>query len=289
MITAEEILDNITRYGIEFYRVYPGLYRGIVMDNADPEGWGRVKVHVPAMQEAAPNIWVKAATVGAGNGRGMFWPPEEGDPVYVSFAQGQPSRPECYFGGWWGNRDSTPDVPDALGYSGDDYPVRRGFVTRWGHKLVFNDEDGSETVELIWNKPDPEDEARRDRAKTAGDGTVATGGGVASLKFTSDGSVEITDSANPAQTIKTNATSGTIEIADKNGNKVVLGPSGARVEATAIDLGGSDTSPSTEPAVLGTKFLQWAISHTHPDAMGGTLVATPPPTPDMLSTTVRMK
>lgn len=289
MITAEEILDNITRFGMEFYRVYPGLYRGIVTDNADPDGWGRVKVHVPTMQEAAPDIWIKAATAGAGEGRGMFWPPEVGDPVFVSFAQGMPSRPECYFGGWWGNRGGTPDVPDDLGYDAAGNPVKRGFVTRWGHKLIFSDEDGSEAIELIWNKPNPADEARTDRAKTASAGSATEGGGSASLKFTLDGSVEITDSANPAQSIKTNATAGTIEIADKNGNKVVLGPTGARVEATAIDLGGTETVPSTEPAVLGTKFLTWAATHTHPDAMGGTLVATPPPTPDLLSTTVRLK
>ena len=85
------------------------------------------------------------------------------------------------------------------------------------------------------------------------------------------------------------ATAGTIEIADKNGNKVVLGPSGARVEATAIDLGGTETSPSTEPAVLGQKWYLWAVKHTHSDAMGGTGPPLIPPTPDILSTTVRLK
>jgi len=287
-ITAEEILDNIVRYGIEFYRIYPGLYRGIVTANDDPQSRGRIQAHVPSMQEQPPDIWIKAAVLGAGDGRGIFWPPEVGDPVYVSFAQGQPGRPECYIGGWWGQRDGTSDVPEGLGYSGD-YPDIRGMVTRLGHKLVFSDADGDERVEIIWNKPNSDDEARTDRSKTAAPGEVAQGGGSASIKFTADGSMEITDSANPAQTIKTNATDGTIEVADKNGNKVVLSAAGARVEAASIDLGGSETSPSTEPGVLGTKWYTWAVSHTHATPVGPSGVATPPPDPSILSQIVRMK
>lgn len=288
MITAEEILDNITRYGVEFYRVYPGLYRAVVTANNDPKGRGRVQAHVPSMQQRALTTWIKPAMMGAGRGRGFFWPPEVGDPIYVSFAQGQPSRPECYIGGWFGYRGGTSDVPDALGYSGD-YPDIRGFVTRWGHKLAFSDEDGSEYVEIAWNKPNSSDEARRDRSKTAGEGSNTQGGGKASLKFTSDGSIEITDNANPNQTIKMNASQGTIEVADKNGNKVVLSATGARIEATSIDLGGSETSPSTEPLVKGSAWLQWALAHTHPTPMGPSGVAVPPPTPSILSQVSRTK
>jgi len=282
-ITAEEILDNITRYGLEFYRVYPGLYRGIVTANDDPRKQGRIKAHVPTMQEEALNVWIKAAFDGAGNNRGLFWPPEVGDPVYVSFAQGQPSRPECYIGGWFGYRDNSTDVPDDLGYSGD-YPDIRGLVTRMGHKLIFSDADGDERVELIWNKANSTDDAKTDRTVTAGQGSASGGGGTASIKFTPDGAIEIADSATPAQTIKLDG-SGTIEIADKNGNKVTLSASGAKIEATAIDLGGN----ATEPAVLGNTWLQWAATHTHGDSMGGTLPPTTLPTIAMLSQTVKLK
>lgn len=283
-ITAEDILDNITRFGIEFYRVYPGLYRGIVIDNADPEGRGRVKIQVPAFQDRAPGIWIKASTLGAGDGRGIFWPPEVGDPVFVSFAQGNPSRPECYLGGWWGKRDDTSDVPEGLGSSGE-YPDIRGMVTRWGHKLIFSDADGDERVELIWNKPNSSDEARTDREKTAGSGSNTQGGGSASIKFTPEGSIEITDNSNPNQTIKMDAQVGTIEIADKSGNKITLSASGAKIEATAIDLGGN----ATEPVIKGTAWLQWAIAHTHTTPMGPSGVPTPPPTPQLLSQVVKTK
>lgn len=287
-ITAEEILDNITRYGIEFYRVYPGLYRAIVTANNDPRKQARVQAHVPALQEQAMAVWIKPAMLGAGEGRGVFWPPEVGDPVYVSFAQGQPSRPECYIGGWFGYRNSSSDVPGDLGYSGD-YPDIRGLVTRMGHKLLFSDADGDERIEIVWNKANSSDEARTDRSKTASEGSNTQGGGRASIKITPDGSIEIADNANPSQTIKMNATQGTIEVADKNGNKVVLSSTGARIESTSIDLGGSVTSPSTEPLVKGAAWIKWAITHTHPTSMGPSGVAVPPPTPDLLSQVSRTK
>jgi uncharacterized protein involved in type VI secretion and phage assembly len=281
-ITAEEILDNITRYGIEFYRVYPGLYRGIVTRNDDPQQQGRVQIHVAAMQDDAPDLWVKAATTGAGDGRGVFWPPEVGDPVFVSFAQGQPGRPECYIGGWFARRDDSSDVPDAFGYS-EGYPDKRGLVTRMGHKLVFSDAEDDERVELVWNKADTEDDARTDRTKTAATGAVARGGGSASIRFTPDGSIEITDNANPNQTIKLDAGSGEIEIADKSGNKVVLSSTGAKIESTAIDLGGG----ATEPGLKGQTFLTWALAHVHPTTSPGAPTGPPgPPGPILNPTSV---
>ena len=162
-------------------------------------------------------------------------------------------------------------------------------VTRMGHKLLFSDADGDERVEIIWNKANTGDAAKTDRSKTAGSGTSASGGGSASIKFTPNGSVEITDNASPNQTIKMDAQSGTIEVADKNGNKVVLSAAGARIEAPSIDLGGSETSPAIEPGVKGTAWLTWALSHTHPTPMGPSGVAVPPPNPNILSNVVRMK
>lgn len=283
-ITAEEVLDNITRYGVEFYRVYPGLYRAIVTRNDDPRKQGRVQAHVPNLQEAAPNIWIKPAMQGAGDGRGMFWPPEVGDPIYVSFAQGQPSRPECYLGGWYGYRDNSSDVPDDLGYS-EDYPDIRGFVTRMGHKLIFSDADGDERVELRWNKANPSDSAKTNRSTTAGEGQASQGGGSASLKFTPEGSIEITDNATPGQTVKLDAQSGQIEIADKNGNKVVLSATGAKIEATSIDLGGN----ATEPAMKGQQWFTWSVAHTHPTPMGPSGPPVVPPPAAILSQVVRTK
>ena len=283
-ITAEEILDNITRYGIEFYRVYPGIYRGIVTANNDPRKQGRIQAHVPTIGDRASTTWIKPMALGAGDNRGIFWPPEVGDPVYVSYAEGQPTRPECYFGGWFGYRDDDTDVPENLGYSGD-YPDIRGMVTRMGHKLIFSDADGDERVELIWNKPNASDAAKSDRTVTASEGSVSGGGGTASIKFTPNGSIEITDNSNPAQTIILDSQSGKIEISDKTGNKVTLSASGAVIDAQVISLG----QGATEPLVKGQQWLIWAAAHTHPTSVGPSGPPTTPPTPALLSQVSKTK
>jgi hypothetical protein len=288
MITPEEILQNITEYGLEFYRIYLGLYRAIVVDVKDPEKRGRIKAHVASIQDKAPDIWIKPAFFGAGADRGTFWPPEVGDAVYVSFYNGNPSRPELYLGGWFGYPDDQSEVPSELGYS-EDFPDIRGLVTRAGHVLLFRDEPGNEGVELIWNKPNTGDEALTDHSKTAArPGSVAQGGGTASLKLESDGSIQVTDNATPNQKIRLDSTSKEITIEDANGNKITLGASGVKIEPAAgaiIDLGGG----ATEPTVKGTSWLQWAASHTHNTSIGPTLGPTPPPTNSLLTTVVKAK
>ena len=285
MITAEEVLQNLTEYGLEFYRIYPGLYRAIVTDNADPETRGRIKARVPSIQDQAPDIWIKPTFEGAGKNRGLFWPPEVGDSVFVSFYNGNPSRPELYIGGWFGYPDDQTEVPSELGYS-DDKPDIRGIVTRMGHVLLFRDEPGNEGVELIWNKPNTGDEAFTDSSKTATrPGSADKGGGTASLKFESDGSIQVTDNATPSQKIRLDATSKEITIEDANGNKITLGASGVKVEATAIDLGGN----ATEPTMKGNSTLAWLARHQHTTPMGPTQTLVEPPTSSLLTTVVKAK
>jgi len=146
-----------------------------------------------------------------------------------------------------------------------------------------------EGVELIWNKPNTGDEALSDDSKTATrPGSADRGGGTASLKFESDGSIQVTDNATPNQKIRLDSTSKEITIEDANGNKITLGASGVKIEPAAgaiIDLGGG----ATEPTVKGTSWLQWAASHTHNTSIGPTLGPTPPPTNSLLTTVVKAK
>jgi hypothetical protein len=285
-ITASEIIEMIVGFGLEYFRVYPGLYRGIVTRNDDPDKRGRIQARVPCVHSDAPNIWIKPTHQGAGANRGSFWPPEVGDTVFVSFAQGKPGRPELYIGGWYGNPNGETEVPTELGYSGD-YPDKRGFVTRMGHVLLFNDEEGNESIELIWNKADSGDEAFSDRTKTAArPGSASNGGGTAHLKFQSDGSIEIQDNnATSAQKITLNAEDGEIVVSDANGNIVTLNSSGARIDSTAIDIGGD----ATEPAMLGDAWKAWAEAHTHGTAWGPSGPPLQPPTPTILSQVVKVK
>ncbi len=115
---------------------------GIVTDNEDPEGWGRVKVKLPTMTEDHASNWARIVTPGAGPSRGIYWLPEINDEVLVAFEHGDMHRPYI-IGGVWNGTDPTPrEIGDTVA-SGK---VRlRASTTRFGHKAWFVDDDkGSE-------------------------------------------------------------------------------------------------------------------------------------------------
>ena len=66
---------------------------GIVTDNEDPEGWGRVKVKFPTLTEEHASNWARVVALGAGPNRGIYWLPEINDEVLVAFEHGDIHRP----------------------------------------------------------------------------------------------------------------------------------------------------------------------------------------------------
>ena len=90
---------------------YTAFYRGIVVDNDDPLGIGRIKVRVPQIYGAedqrdtdlyVPTYAIPYATpaimVGAGNNTGAYLIPNIGDIVFITFENGDAKLP-MYFGG----------------------------------------------------------------------------------------------------------------------------------------------------------------------------------------------
>ena len=111
---------------------------GIVTDNQDPQGLGRVKVKFPTLTEEHNSNWARIVATGAGSNRGIYWLPEVDDEVLVCFEHGDIHRPYV-IGGVWNGKDPTPrKIADT---------VVRGKVrlreekTRFGHTTTFVDED----------------------------------------------------------------------------------------------------------------------------------------------------
>src|SRR5215831_13124728 len=68
---------------------YTALYIGHVVDRADPEGLGRVRVRIPGLVEPASAWAYPLGTLGGGSDRrGFFCVPEQGAEVGVLFCQG---------------------------------------------------------------------------------------------------------------------------------------------------------------------------------------------------------
>lgn len=317
-------VNNLMQFGLAHVsRRYYGIYRGIVTDNKDLDQLGRVKALCPQVgQQEAPEIWIMPAFGAAGNLRGSFEPPEVDDTVWVSFYEGDPNQPQLYFGGWYGKPDGVSDVPAGLGYAASGYPERRGYVTRAGHAFIFNDEDGKESVTLVWNSPAATDPAKTDRRKTAkintqknavlafdksggftlktpsshllrideDNGSInlvhSTGKGKPSnsLNFNGDGSCSWMH--NSGAVIAMSDTS--IDISGNVAKQMNVNVSGQNVSLNGggINLGGQ----AIDFAVLGLKLIAWLATHTHGTGVGPSTPPLKPPVPaDFLSKTVKVQ
>jgi hypothetical protein len=86
---------------------YYGKYRGLVVENIDPEQIGRVLVQVPDVLGELPSSWAMPCVPAAGIQSGIFIVPPIASQVWVEFEQGDPDYP-IWTGGFWG---LVADVP----------------------------------------------------------------------------------------------------------------------------------------------------------------------------------
>ncbi len=69
------------------------LVLGIVTNNSDPDGLGRVRVKYPALGDDVEGNWARIASVSAGNARGVMMLPVVGEEVLVGFEHEDTTRP----------------------------------------------------------------------------------------------------------------------------------------------------------------------------------------------------
>lgn len=122
-------------------KVY-GVAVGVVINNQDPQGQGRVQISFPTLSDNTIGAWARIAVLMAGNQRGTFFLPEVGDEVLVAFEYGDLSRPYV-LGGLWNGQDAPPDT------NADGKNNKRLIKSRSGHIVRFDDTDGSEKIEII--------------------------------------------------------------------------------------------------------------------------------------------
>lgn len=110
---------------------------GIVTNNKDPEGLGRVKVKFPTLTQEHESYWARVVGVGAGKSSGFYSLPEINDEVLVGFEHGDIHRPYI-IGGVWNGKDKTPENVNQTVQNGK---VRlRTIKTRTGHTIEFVEE-----------------------------------------------------------------------------------------------------------------------------------------------------
>jgi len=69
------------------------LVLGVVTNNDDPAGLGRIRVRYPALGDELEGAWARIATTSAGAGRGLLMLPVVGEEVLVGFEHDDTRRP----------------------------------------------------------------------------------------------------------------------------------------------------------------------------------------------------
>ena len=123
-------------------RAGSGVVVGLVVDNQDPDGLGRVKINFPGTSDDATGHWARVAAPMAGADRGMFFLPEKDDEVLVAFEQGDITRPYV-LGALWNGKDKPPES------NSDGQNNLRLIKSRSGHLVRLDDSDGAEKIEII--------------------------------------------------------------------------------------------------------------------------------------------
>ncbi len=116
-----------------------GLHAGIVTDLEDPAGEFRVKVRMPMISMSDEGVWCRVATLDAGNNRGSFFRPEIGDEVVLGFFDDDPRYP-VVLGMLHSGRNASPVSPSNANNE-------KGFTTRSGMKMIFDDNKKSFTLQ----------------------------------------------------------------------------------------------------------------------------------------------
>jgi uncharacterized protein involved in type VI secretion and phage assembly len=119
-----------------------GVVVGVVTNNQDPDGLGRVKVKFPWLSDADESNWARVAAPMAGKERGVYFLPEVDDEVLVAFEQGDLRFPYV-LGALWNGKDSPPAKND------DGKNNLRVIQSRSGHVIRLNDADGQEKIEIL--------------------------------------------------------------------------------------------------------------------------------------------
>ena len=166
-----------------------GVAIGVVTNNKDPDGLGRVKTSLPWMADQVESDWARVVTPMAGPGRGVYFLPEVNDEVLVAFAHGNPDTPYV-LGGLWNGQDKPPES------NRDGKNDLRVIRSRSGNVIRFSDAEDDAKIEIIDSSAQNTIVIRtKDNSITitaAGDVTVQSGNG--KLKLSGNG-VEITSTS----------------------------------------------------------------------------------------------
>ena len=105
----------------------------------DPDGEDRILVKIPIIDMNEDGVWARISTLDAGKDRGSFFRPEIDDEVIVGFLNSDP-RDAIVLGMLNSSAKAAP-------LKAEDVNHEKGFFTRSGMRVLFNDEKNIITID----------------------------------------------------------------------------------------------------------------------------------------------
>jgi hypothetical protein len=133
-----------------------GKYRAFVVDNADPENRGRLRLRIPSVlgNDVVSGWALPCLPYGGAADQGFFFIPETDACVWAEFEMGDLAYP-VWVGTFWGKPGGEteapkPNDPDSAEQSeAQSPPTRKIIKTLKGHTIQFEDKDDEEMVMLL--------------------------------------------------------------------------------------------------------------------------------------------
>lgn len=254
-MSLEKVVANLVR---KVEKRFYGKYRGFVVDNADPEQLGRLKVRVPSVlgEDVVTGWAMPCAPYGGDSGQGFLFIPEVDAGVWVEFEEGDLEFP-IWVGTFWSKPGGESELPKPNDPDGaeqgsvQDPPTRKIIKTKQGHTIQFEDADGEEMVILCEGK----------------NGQVIT--------MNREG-IKVIDGANSQEvTLDANG----ITIVDKSGNQIRMESQGIVCEdlyGNVISMDASSGFPAGPGVAVNAasnrvcldRLIGWLLQHQHVGNMG---------------------
>jgi uncharacterized protein involved in type VI secretion and phage assembly len=236
-----ELEHVVTRLAQHIERRFYGKYRGLVVDNEDPETLGRLKVTVPSVlgEEVVTGWAVPCLPYGGDANRGILFVPEVGAGVWVEFEEGDLEFP-IWVGTYWGQPGGDSELPkpdDAEGEEEDapvSPPTRKIIKTAKGHTLQFEDADDAEMVIL-------KDAVHGHVIVLDADGVRVTDGANGNRVVLSADGVSVTDGAGESTLVMDG--DGITVTDGVNGHTIVLDSGGVTIESAGdVNISGQNVN-----------------------------------------------
>jgi len=134
-------------------RRFYGKYRGLVVDNHDPESLGRLTLRVPSVlgPEVVTGWALPCVPYGGDRNQGFLCIPEPGAGVWVEFEAGDLEFP-IWVGTFWSKPLGNSELPKPNNAHGAEHgsvqspPTRKIIKTKRGHTIQFEDAGGEERI-----------------------------------------------------------------------------------------------------------------------------------------------